>query len=1100
MLRPSHLLAVLLACLVPCSATFAQAHKASVGIYDFENLKSSQSLAGQDGWREFTDTPDSQQTINSATLLHALRVSQFARGRGLTARVNDTSFGFAPHSAQNHRAAMEFDVHPGGGDAMFSLGKDLSASSYDRVGPQFGFLGKFLIRGASFGALYLADLQTGDSLDNWYRLRLEMDFSANDGDGAGTLYAMNLSRGERAFRARAVLSNVNLQLTKMPAESRDPATWNSLFLRGGDANFQADNLIPNAPPIAAATAKPAGGVFAPLQNVGQGVVLAQDGKAKYTVGVGAGSNHVVRKAALDLASKLSEISGAQFSVVESDGTSGVTVGTPDDLPAFKPYARQFSNNLADREAYLLKSHARGLQLIGKTPIAARDAVWDVLHRLGYRQFFPGHVWEVVPRRSRLALAVNEKQNPDFISRNIWWRSDSHPNDEALQYDWAEKNRLNHSGTDGATFRGGGGHVYETIVAAKRDEFIAHPEYLASIGGKRQVPDASDVKFDFANGGVRELVKRYWIEYLEKHPEVETISMTPSDGGGWDDSPGASKLGSVTDQVVGLANEVAETINAHFKRPIYVDLYIYSDYSAPPTIKLNPMLIVNQAQGFNNTSYTRDELWELWRKQGIKTGGTYEYLDVFEWSFNLPGNTHISDYEYLVESIRQAKERDIKIYSAESSKSFGANGPGYYIAAQLLWKNGGMNEVKALREDFLTKAFGTAKEPMRRFYDVLDNRRFPEFSLDQVGLLYGDLKDAMAKSDDPKVRARLDDLTNYVRYIELSIPFLYGGKLSPQEQVDAAFKVLTLAERMGDSPMMTLRPAWSIFYGGVVHSHPELLPPETAFSVPAPQNPLRSREPFSPDEMRRALDEGVRKYPPQNFTTVDYSRNLVPATPLKLADKPRLSADAYTIENRTFYVLVPVGKTDARIRVKAAPNPITNGEPRVEWFSNSQAERSAKPIFSSRVSADEAWHEVRLVAPKPGLYRLQISPGATSFSVDWDADQVVSEWWEGQSTPKPVGGMSRYFYVPKGTREVTGFAGRSSIGEVLDASDNVVYNFEGGLAGFFRIPVEAGQDGKLWQLRNSMFPRIMISVPSAFARSPQELLLPAEVVKKDAPTK
>jgi hypothetical protein len=39
-------------------------------------------------------------------------------------------------------------------------------------------------------------------------------------------------------------------------------------------------------------------------------------------------------------------------------------------------------------------------------------MWDFLARQGYRQYFPGDVWEVVPSISRLEVKYDEIEKPD----------------------------------------------------------------------------------------------------------------------------------------------------------------------------------------------------------------------------------------------------------------------------------------------------------------------------------------------------------------------------------------------------------------------------------------------------------------------------------------------------------------------------------------------------------------------------------------------------------------------------------------------------------------------------------------------------------------
>ena len=176
---------------------------ASGQTYDFESLQAERTLLGQDGWIGWagqTNTP----MVATAQLPHVSKRETFAVGggdgigRGIAARVNDARFSFAAHSPTNTCAAIQFDVRPLGGDAMFALGCGLTTITETRVGPQFGFFGRFLMRGAAFGHLHYADLESGDAGTNWYRVQLQMDFTADGGDGRGTMYVMNLSRDRKS--------------------------------------------------------------------------------------------------------------------------------------------------------------------------------------------------------------------------------------------------------------------------------------------------------------------------------------------------------------------------------------------------------------------------------------------------------------------------------------------------------------------------------------------------------------------------------------------------------------------------------------------------------------------------------------------------------------------------------------------------------------------------------------------------------------------------------------------------------------------------------------------------------------------------------------
>jgi len=72
------------------------------------------------------------------------------------------------------------------------------------------------------------------------------------------------------------------------------------------------------------------------------------------------------------------------------------------------------------------------------------------------------------------------------------------------------------------------------------------------------------------------------------------------------------------------------------------------------------------------------------------------------------------------------------------------------------------------------------------------------------------------------------------------------------------------------------------------------------------------------------------------------------------------------------------------------------------------------------------------------------------------------------------------------------------GALKDGDGNVVFDF-GAMPGdgWFAVPVPAGQDGKLWKFEGNNGVRQLMTIPPFLARNGKELLLPKEVVEKDA---
>jgi hypothetical protein len=70
------------------------------------------------------------------------------------------------------------------------------------------------------------------------------------------------------------------------------------------------------------------------------------------------------------------------------------------------------------------------------------------------------------------------------------------------------------------------------------------------------------------------------------------------------------------------------------------------------------------------------------------------------------------------------------------------------------------------------------------------------------------------------------------------------------------------------------------------------------------------------------------------------------------------------------------------------------------------------------------------------------------------------------------------------------------GEVRDSANRAVFWLNGREPNYYSVAVPEGEDGKLWHIRYGRGAIRLLTVPPYFARTASELLLPAEVVKKD----
>lgn len=462
-------------------------------------------------------------------------------------------------------------------------------------------------------------------------------------------------------------------------------------------------------------------------------------------------------AAKDLAAALGRICGRAFAVETGDGTRGVALGAAGDFPALVLADAFDAPEPMRREQFVLRSHKDGVAAVGATDAGVEAAAAELLHRAGWRRFFPGPSWEVVPRDPGLRLSVDLKSAPAFAARRIWYGFGLTDENRAAFGEWQRRNRVP-GGFDLQT-----GHADEGLIERNKAAFAAQPEYRALSGGRRE-----SNKLCLSNPGLRSLVVADALARLDQDPSRDTVSVEPSDGDGWCECEACRALGAPSDRVLSLANEVSAELEK--SRPgKYAAFYAYHRHSPPPMGRARERVIVSVATSFLPKGKEPEDFLAGWRAQGVSMLGLREYYGVFQWHRSLPARMRGGDLGYLAKSLPRFHALGVRLVSAESGEDWGANGLGYYAASRMMWDLSEAARVDSIREDFLTRAFGEAAAPMRRFYALIDGSRAVRknaLPADLVPAMYARLAEAAALTGDPAVTARLDDLVLYTRYCEL----------------------------------------------------------------------------------------------------------------------------------------------------------------------------------------------------------------------------------------------------------------------------------------------------------------------------------------------
>ncbi len=810
------------------------------------------------------------------------------------------------------------------------------------------------------------------------------------------------------------------------------------------------------------------------------VELAGAAKASVPVVLAKYATIRVRNAAADLVTYLTAITGAEFATRAGDGTNGIAVGLPADFPSLNLAKALEVKNIADREAYILRSHKDGLYVIGATELAVEHAVWDLLYRLGYRQYFPGRTWEIIPRKETIKITIDTTQRPDYLNRRIWYGFGTWDYNAQPYAKWCQRNRT------ASGFVLNISHAYESIIRRNKASFDTNPQFLGLLDGERK-----SSKLCIGNPDLRQLVANHAIKYFENDSDRDSISMDPSDGGNWCQCDKCAALGSISDRALTLANQVARAVESKFENK-YVGMYAYNYHSPPPSILVHPNVIISVATAFIKGGYSLDELIAGWSKQGA-TIGMREYYAVFPWDHDLPGQARGSDLDYLRRTIPEFHAKGARFLSAESSDNWGANGLGYYVASRILWDLDEAENVDRIVDDFLTRAFGPAKKPMTRFYELINGSNKPLLSDDLIGRMYRQLQKARLLADTPQIQERISHLILYTRYVELY--HKYSGSTGRDRQ--AAFENLI---RHGYRMRKTMIVHTKALYRDLVNRDRKVnIPEDAVFSVPEEKNPWKSSEPYAESELAGYLQRGIAVHTLRDFEPLHFSKDLVPADKLLLL---KVAGDSNSVTGRgiqTFYTWIE--QAPATIELKITGGLIAHyrnrGNVKVDLWKvrkDSDTPQNQVSLSHGESAPDGVQRLIKLHTQHTGLHRITVSDGDDMTRVAWKPGTPMTIISALDEPSVFSGSWNLYFYVPKKTKIVGLFADGS--GTLLDPTGNVAFAFKAKKPDYYGIKVPEGQDGKLWKFHQSTGTKRLMTVPPCLASNTEELLLPREVVEAD----
>ncbi len=811
------------------------------------------------------------------------------------------------------------------------------------------------------------------------------------------------------------------------------------------------------------------------------IAIAVGGKAMMPIIIADAASDDTKSVAMELADYLHRITGASFDVTTGDGSSGIVLGTLAEFAhAELAPLLEIRRGFDGREAFAVRTEPGRLLLVGATDLGASHAAFRFLELIGCRWFFPAKEWEVIPIVPDLRLRHSEVSRPTILSRRIAYgcglmRENGNPAELARSrsdYDaWCRHNRM------ASSLQIRTGHMWRSVINANKAEFDKHPEYYALVNGVRR----EGGKFEVANPVVRKMVVDYVLDRFRKNPDFDMLSVEPADGKNHSESEEARQLGTFSDQVFGLANEVARAVQKEFPGKM-VGLLAYGWHSDPPSFDLEPNVYVQLTTGFVYSQYTDEQRIDLWAKR-CRHMGFYEYYSVWPWDRDrLPGG-RAANIAYLQDSIRQYAERNATSVTAESGNNWGLHGVGYYVANRLLWDP--QADVTELLNDFYEKAFGPAAPAMRRYYERFNRGNRTLWSRHELAMTFRDVAAASELAHDrPDIQARLDHLKQYLRYNHLC--WLLDRAKSQDERKALTLAILTHCYRTRFSYMNHWEAMRQLWINKAAEAFEE---PTWSLAHPSQIKPWQVKSPPTSEETQEQFHAGLAFFQPQPVAERSFSEDLVPVV---FGGAAIASSQSWAGEVRYALYSVAGEPIEMDLDVGLLEMFHDKGDPHymVSDINGHALARGPLPIGES------GKHHLKIAVPTPGLYFLDMAKPGAGWRVGIASGRSATMMLAKDQILRPILGRMQdmYFYVPKGTRQIE-YCWHGGPHRVMDPNGQTVVDTD--VDGeFVFVPVPPGEDGQVWKLSGGAKRLWFFNVPNGIAASPDALLIPREVVQAD----
>ncbi|MGN6400931.1 MAG: DUF4838 domain-containing protein [Flavisolibacter sp.] len=695
------------------------------------------------------------------------------------------------------------------------------------------------------------------------------------------------------------------------------------------------------------------------------------------------------------------------------------------------------------DEFYVKATSNSLYIAASSVSGLRNGAYWYLQFLGYRYYFPEQSWHYTPSLASVYKPVEKTVVPSYIFRRIWYAygTDSKQADQDYKL-WSNANLLGGEEINS-------GHSYEAIVNRNKAEFLVHPEFFAQKVARGTIP--KNPKFEVSNESLVQLCINDALAQVETYikragkPPV-SISMDPSDGGGFSTSAEALKIGGPSEQVFYLANRVAKVMQQKYPS-VKVGLYAYNYHSAPPKFAVEPNIIVLIATAYNQSSYTFDQLVDMWKKKGVRIG-IRDYLGVLAWDWDMPGQVRGSKTAY-VEQIKAFHKDGALYYSGETNIGWISRGLGHYLAAQLLW-NVDAN-VEALKAEFFKNMFGKAAPVMQQLLSSWEQYRQP-VPMDGNLLEWYQLVDKASSAEaDRDVQNRLKQVKEYLYYTYL---FKKWKEASTDENLIA---LLNFAYRVKDEGVVASYPLFRTLANSAVagKEHMRFNDPKAKWKA---DNTVVTKAEIDQkiNESKAVLNGEVKAVStewPADFKTGTNGRTEINATskPVKLRGVHKIIFKIGDAANASINLSVGFIKAKNFRPLEMSIYP----------YNSELSTKESETLLSKTIEPRQPLKNIPLSSLKPGTYIAVINDAAGGFMISFNDAVGYGIVADNESKLWTLNRTNLFFEVKKGE------------GKIVVQTDGVLtltsptgrnINLQGKHPVTNIIDVKEGEEG-IWQMKN-----------------------------------